>query len=66
MPFKPNREVRRCVRIEWSMVSKAAVRSMSSHFLSHGLDNVVVYRKKRGFSGMVGYISRLKSAKVFR
>jgi len=28
--------------------------------LSHGLDDVVMDRKKRGFSGMVGCVSRLK------
>jgi len=28
--------------------------------LSHGLDDVVMYTKKRGFSGMVGCVCSLK------
>jgi len=63
VPFKPNQEDRWCIRIEWSMVSNAAERSrrQSSEFLlSHGLDDVVMNRMKRGFSRMVGCVSRLK------
>ena len=32
----------------------------SDFLLSHGLDDVVVNRKKRGLSGMVGSVSILK------
>jgi len=52
------------MKIEGSMVTKAAEISRRERAVifvePYGLDDVVMNRNKRGFSGMLGCVSRLK------